>query len=90
LLWHTCFRTATRTSPDATSDLLSAESEHVPARRACKLAANDTAEAEVRAGLELAPAADDEERRSSGFRNAPGMRERPTAQVLSVLESRVD
>jgi hypothetical protein len=47
------------------SHLLSAETAHAPARRACKTAANDPAGAEVHDGLELPPGSDEEERRRS-------------------------
>jgi hypothetical protein len=46
----------------ARGDLLSADSAHVPERRACKIAANDPARAEVQIGLELPPGTDEEHR----------------------------
>jgi len=55
---RSCFIAGASVPLPSASALQRAETEQAPARRACKIAANDPAGAEVHAGLELPPGSD--------------------------------
>jgi hypothetical protein len=90
---ETSFPLTPRVSSRSTSSLSCAETEHAPARPACKIDANDLGGAEVCTGVELALAADDDQqshrcreiagraRRSGSLRPRPGPTLPPAPQT---------